>query len=171
MAYDSPTVSSSTRHFLADPEAIDNTIHGKNQHHLLRNSGKNHHPLNHNHSANSNHSAKSNHSVKSNDGYDGSSGGSPSYVFRGFVGYYGLHYISVFQDRCGGMGEADTPGGGGEGPKSSGGGGGAGGGAGGEGQFLLFDDMNVRSLGSWEDVKRQCVRLVRVRTTKLGQLS
>ena len=23
----------------------------------------------------------------------------PSYVFRGFVGYYGLHYISVFQDR------------------------------------------------------------------------
>ena len=24
----------------------------------------------------------------------------PSYVFRGFVGYYGLHYISVFQDRA-----------------------------------------------------------------------
>ena len=49
----------------------------------------------------------------------------PSYVFRGFVGYYGLHYISVFQDRT----NAE------------------------DGQFLLFDDTTVRSLGGWEQVR------------------
>ena len=54
----------------------------------------------------------------------------PSYVFRGFVGYYGLHYISVFQDKTNAQ----------------------------EGQFLLFDDTNIRMLGGWEDVKRQCIR-------------
>ena len=26
------------------------------------------------------------------------------------------------------------------------------------GQFLLFDDTNIRMLGGWEDVKRQCIR-------------
>ena len=31
------------------------------------------------------------------------------------MGYYGLHYISVFQDRCEGVDEADSQGGGGVG--------------------------------------------------------
>jgi hypothetical protein len=55
---------------------------------------------------------------------------SPRYVFRGFVCYYGLHYISIFQEHS--LGE--------------------------EVNFLLFDDTRIRRLGGWEDVKSECLR-------------
>ena len=45
----------------------------------------------------------------------------PSYVFRGLVCYYGLHYVSIFQEHQ--QDEAKPV------------------------QFLLFDDHNVRLIG------------------------
>ena len=51
------------------------------------------------------------------------SSGSPEYLFRGMVCYYGLHYVSIFQ-------EFGTK----------------------EARFLLFDDKNVRPIGSWDAV-------------------
>lgn len=55
-----------------------------------------------------------------------------SYVFRGLVCYYGKHYVSMFKEYTD---DAQR-----------------------EGQFLLFDDHNIRVIGSWEDVKRECTR-------------
>ena len=48
-------------------------------------------------------------------------GKGPSYVFRGLVCYYGLHYVSIFQEH---HQDEDKP-----------------------VQFLLFDDNNVRLIG------------------------
>jgi hypothetical protein len=47
--------------------------------------------------------------------------GSVKYLFRGMICYYGLHYVSIFQEY--GSGRSN---------------------------FLLFDDHTVRSIGSWE---------------------
>jgi hypothetical protein len=55
---------------------------------------------------------------------------SPTYAFRGLVCYYGLHYVSIFQEYL---------------PS-------------GKGRFLLFDDKNIRVIGSWDDVREECVR-------------
>lgn len=55
---------------------------------------------------------------------------SPKYVFRGFVCYYGLHYVSIFQEHS----------------------------LGGDVSFLLFDDTRIRRLGGWNDVKSECLR-------------
>lgn len=52
------------------------------------------------------------------------------YVFRGFVCYYGSHYVSIFQERL----------------------------QGGEVHFLLFDDQKIRPLGGWEAVKKECIK-------------
>jgi hypothetical protein len=52
------------------------------------------------------------------------------YVFRGFVCYYGSHYVSIFQERL----------------------------KGGEVHFLLFDDQKIRPLGGWEAVKKECIK-------------
>jgi len=56
----------------------------------------------------------------------------PTYVFRGLVCYYGLHYVSIFQEFNQNDGKPV--------------------------QFLLFDDKNVRFLGDWSAVKRECVK-------------
>jgi hypothetical protein len=53
----------------------------------------------------------------------------PTYVFRGLVCYYGKHYVSIFQEY--------RPG---------------------EAQFLLFDDSNIRVIGTWSDVKAECLK-------------
>eukprot|EP01038_Epipyxis_sp_PR26KG_P012103 gene12103-16196_t len=53
----------------------------------------------------------------------------PSYIFRGLVCYYGLHYVSIFQN--------SEPN---------------------EVSFLLFDDQRVRSLGNWHAVKEECIK-------------
>jgi hypothetical protein len=53
----------------------------------------------------------------------------PTYVFRGMVCYYGMHYVSIFQEY--------SPG---------------------EPRFLLFDDSNIRCLGTWNSVKAECVK-------------
>jgi hypothetical protein len=66
-------------------------------------------------------------SGENKEGAKDSSG--PTYVFRGFVCYYGLHYVSIFQEYSPGAAK-----------------------------FLLFDDQRIRPLGSWEDVKMECVR-------------
>lgn len=55
------------------------------------------------------------------------------YVFRGIVCYYGKHYVSIFQ-RSKLLGTS------------------------GEAQYLLFDDINVREIGNWNDVKEECVK-------------
>jgi hypothetical protein len=55
---------------------------------------------------------------------------SPTYIFRGLVCYYGLHYVSIFHD--GSSTDTDT--------------------------FLLFDDQRVRVVGDWNSVKDECVR-------------
>jgi hypothetical protein len=52
-------------------------------------------------------------------------------VFRGLVCYYGLHYISIFQES---VQEENTV------------------------RFLLFDDHNIRVLGNWESVKLECFK-------------
>ena len=51
------------------------------------------------------------------------------YFFRGMVCYYGLHYVSIFQDLSSG-----TP------------------------RFLLFDDARIRVIGRWRDVLTECRR-------------
>jgi hypothetical protein len=56
----------------------------------------------------------------------------PSYTFRGLVCYYGLHYVSIFQDLSVERGE--------------------------ESRFLLFDDQKIRPLGDWEAVKLECIK-------------
>ena len=51
------------------------------------------------------------------------------FFFRGMVCYYGLHYVSIFQDLSSG-----TP------------------------RFLLFDDARIRVIGRWRDVLTECRR-------------
>lgn len=53
----------------------------------------------------------------------------PSYVFRGLVCYYGLHYVSIFQGLEGG-----------------------------HDNFLLFDDHTIKPIGDWDAVKAKCVK-------------
>lgn len=54
----------------------------------------------------------------------------PVYTFRGLVCYYGLHYVSIFQEY------SDK----------------------GEARYILFDDSKMRVIGGWEDVKKECLR-------------
>lgn len=51
------------------------------------------------------------------------------YVFKGMVCYYGLHYVSIFQDYS----TMDE-------------------------KFLLFDDARIIPIGSWTQVKKYCTR-------------
>ena len=53
----------------------------------------------------------------------------PSYIFRGLVCYYGLHYVSIFQSM-----ETENE------------------------NFLLFDDQNIKVIGDWAAVKDKCVK-------------
>lgn len=53
-----------------------------------------------------------------------------SYLFRGLVCYYGLHYVSIFQEYSPETGN----------------------------RFLLFDDQKVRVIGDWNDVKTECLK-------------
>lgn len=54
----------------------------------------------------------------------------PSYVFRGLVCYYGLHYVSIFEVLEDGDKDAT---------------------------FYLFDDQRVVRIGNWEETVRKCV--------------
>ena len=54
-----------------------------------------------------------------------------NYIFRGMICYYGLHYVSIFQE-SGTQPENPT--------------------------FLLFDDQNLRLLGDWNTVIQQCIK-------------
>eukprot|EP01031_Cornospumella_fuschlensis_P027135 gene27135-32779_t len=64
----------------------------------------------------------------------------PSYMFRGLVCYYGLHYVSIFHIL---QNDSRTPGS----PKRPD-----------EMVYYLFDDYKVKSIGStWEDVIRFCI--------------
>lgn len=53
------------------------------------------------------------------------------YIFKGFVCFYGQHYISIFQEWNPAANIC---------------------------QYMLFDDSRIRRLGRWEDVKEECVR-------------
>mmetsp|Transcript_17164 Transcript_17164/g.28704 ORF Transcript_17164/g.28704 Transcript_17164/m.28704 type:complete len:455 (+) Transcript_17164:177-1541(+) len=53
------------------------------------------------------------------------------YIFKGFVCFYGMHYISIFQEWNPAANIC---------------------------QYMLFDDSHIRRLGRWEDVKEECVR-------------
>lgn len=53
----------------------------------------------------------------------------PEYLFRGMVCYYGLHYVSIFQEH----GTAKA-------------------------RFLLFDDKTVRPIGAWDEVVALAVK-------------
>ena len=76
----------------------------------------------------------------------------PSYVFRGLVCYYGLHYVSIFQQFSNAATTSSTA-------SSS---------AGPalqqselevvEQQYLLFDDQNIRVIGDWAAVQELCVK-------------
>jgi hypothetical protein len=56
-------------------------------------------------------------------------GADPSYVFRGLVCYYGLHYVSIFQH----IGANQDV-------------------------YMLFDDARIRPIGNWEAVKEECIK-------------
>lgn len=72
--------------------------------------------------------------LKLSDVYDATIGKTTTlegdnYLFRGLICYYGRHYVSIFQEYSFG-----------------------------EPKFLLFDDQNIRSIGSWSAVKKECIR-------------
>lgn len=53
------------------------------------------------------------------------------YIFRGFVCFYGKHYISIFQEWDHRVNQCE---------------------------YLLFDDARIRRLGPWRKVKEECVK-------------
>jgi hypothetical protein len=79
-----------------------------------------------------NHNLSTHGSTHGNSAHGSSTHGdahNPSYVFRGLVCYYGMHYVSIFQSRSVGVYE-----------------------------YLLFDDTTIKNIGDWEAVKAKCVK-------------
>ena len=68
---------------------------------------------------------------KDDDDYIINKKADPSYLFRGMVCYYGLHYVSIFYS-----GEIIDN----------------------VYNFLLFDDHTIKDIGEWVDVKERCIK-------------
>lgn len=68
---------------------------------------------------------------KDDDDYIINKKADPSYLFRGMVCYYGLHYISIFYS-----GDIIDN----------------------VHNFLLFDDHTIKDIGEWVDVKDRCIK-------------
>ena len=73
----------------------------------------------------------------------------PSYLFRGMVCYYGKHYISIFQDYSENYSNSSENHINSTSNLNS---------AIHSGDFILFDDQNIRKIGNWTNVKEECIK-------------